>query len=86
MVMGAMQPVLYRRGNSLRTTRCNSTATSSSECREGKVYRQKEPQTLIRIVGQALPKVTVFEMESALQRLLPDVHRGGAPGHRRREV
>src|SRR5450432_3115707 len=33
------------------------------ECREGKVYRQKEPATLIRIVGQAPLKATVFEME-----------------------
>jgi transposase len=33
------------------------------ECREGKVYRQKEPATLVRIVGQAPLKATVFEME-----------------------
>ena len=32
-------------------------------CSEGKVYRQKEPATLIRIVGQAPLKATVFEME-----------------------
>ena len=33
------------------------------ECGEGRVYRQKEPKTLIRIVGQAPVKATVFEME-----------------------
>jgi transposase len=33
------------------------------ECGEGKVYRQKEPATLIRIVGQAPLQTTVFEME-----------------------
>jgi len=33
------------------------------ECREGRVYGQKEPKTLIRIVGQAPLKATVFEME-----------------------
>jgi transposase len=33
------------------------------ECGEGKVYRQKEPATLIRIVGQAPLKATIFEME-----------------------
>jgi transposase len=33
------------------------------ECLEGRVYRQKEPKTLIRIVGQAPVKATVFEME-----------------------
>jgi transposase len=33
------------------------------ECREGRVYRQKEPKALIRIVGQAPLKATVFEME-----------------------
>src|SRR5580693_299629 len=33
------------------------------ECHEGRVYRQKEPATLIRIIGQAPLKATVFEME-----------------------
>jgi transposase len=33
------------------------------ECRAGRVYRQKEPATLIRIVGQPPLKATVFEME-----------------------
>jgi transposase len=33
------------------------------ECCEGKVYRQKEPATLVRIVGQAPLQATVFEME-----------------------
>ena len=33
------------------------------ECGAGKVYRQKEPATLVRIVGQAPLKTTVFEME-----------------------
>ncbi len=33
------------------------------ECGAGKVYRQKEPATLIRIVGQAPLQATIFEME-----------------------
>ncbi len=33
------------------------------ECGAGKVYRQKHPATLIRIVGQAPLKTTIFEME-----------------------
>ena len=33
------------------------------ECQKGKVYLQKEPATLIRFVGQAPLKATVFEME-----------------------
>jgi len=33
------------------------------ECREGKVYRQKEPKTLVRIVGRPPLEATVFEME-----------------------
>lgn len=33
------------------------------ECGCGKVYRQKEPKTLVRIVGQAPLEATVFEME-----------------------
>jgi transposase len=36
---------------------------SCPACREGKVYRQKEPATLIRIVGQPPLEATVFEME-----------------------
>src|SRR5882757_1408165 len=32
-------------------------------CREGRVYRQKKPATLIRVVGQAPLTATVFEME-----------------------
>jgi len=33
------------------------------ECREGKVYRQKEPRTLVRVVGRPPLEATVFEME-----------------------
>jgi transposase len=33
------------------------------ECRQGKVYRQKEPAALVRFVGQAPLEATVFEME-----------------------
>jgi transposase len=33
------------------------------ECGAGKAYRQKEPATLIRIVGQAPLKATIYEME-----------------------
>ena len=33
------------------------------ECRRGKVYRQKEPATLVRFVGHAPLEATVFEME-----------------------
>jgi transposase len=33
------------------------------ECRQGKVYRQKEPATLVRFVGRAPLEATVFEME-----------------------
>jgi transposase len=33
------------------------------ECRQGKVYRQKAPATLVRFVGHAPLEATVFEME-----------------------
>ena len=33
------------------------------ECRRGKVYRQKDPATLVRFVGHAPLEATVFEME-----------------------
>src|SRR3954452_10138052 len=33
------------------------------ECRSGKVYTQKEPRSLVRIVGQAPLSATVYELE-----------------------
>jgi len=33
------------------------------ECRQGRVYRQKEPATRVRLVGHAPLEATVFEME-----------------------
>jgi len=36
---------------------------SCPECGQGKVYRQKEPATLVRFVGHAPLEATVFEME-----------------------
>ena len=39
------------------------TGDPCPECRQGKVYRQKEPATLVRIVGHAPLEATVFEME-----------------------
>jgi transposase len=36
---------------------------SCPECREGKVYRQKESATLVKFVGHAPLEATVFEME-----------------------
>ena len=39
------------------------TGDACPECREGRVYRQKEPATLLRIAGQAPLEATVFEME-----------------------
>jgi transposase len=33
------------------------------ECGQGKVYRQKDPATLVRIVGHAPLQTTVFEMD-----------------------
>jgi transposase len=49
-----------------RVTVAHATLHSGDSCpgcREGRVYRQKEPATLIRIVGQAPLQATVFEME-----------------------
>ena len=33
------------------------------ECQRGKVYAQRQPKTLVRVVGQAPVEATVFEME-----------------------
>ena len=40
-----------------------STGDRCPECRQGKVYRQKEPKALVRIVGHAPLAATVFELE-----------------------
>ena len=39
------------------------TGDQCPECLRGKVYRQKEPATLVRFVGHAPLEATVFEME-----------------------
>ena len=39
------------------------TGDPCPECGQGRVYRQKEPATLVRFVGQAPLEATVFEME-----------------------
>jgi transposase len=48
-------------------------------CGEGKVYRQREPATLIRIVGQAPLKATVFEMERLRCNGCGEVFTAGEP-------
>ncbi|MGO4880092.1 MAG: IS66 family transposase [Bryobacteraceae bacterium] len=57
-----------RTGPATRRLRRRAHATLDSgdlcpECRRGKVYRQKEPATLVRFVGHAPLEATVFEME-----------------------
>jgi len=49
------------------------------ECHEGSVYRQKEPATLIRIIGQAPLKATVFEMERLRCNGCGEVFTAGEP-------
>ena len=62
--MGATAQLRLReRTESSSRMRTLQSGDPCPECREGKVYRQKEPATLIRIVGQAPLKATVFEME-----------------------
>ena len=63
-VMGAMVPLRLPAPTGLPSRTPRSTpATSCPECRQGKVYRQKEPATLVRFVGHAPLEATVFEME-----------------------
>jgi transposase len=49
------------------------------ECHEGRVYRQKEPATLIRIVGQPPLEATVFEMERLRCNGCGEVFTAGEP-------
>ena len=57
------------------------------ECHQGKVYRQKEPATLIRFVGHAPLEATVFEMERLRCKCVRGgLHRRGAGNRGCREV
>src|ERR1051326_1473972 len=56
------------------------------ECHEGRVYRQKEPKTLIRVVGQAPVKATVFEMERLRCNACCQVFTAEEPAHISTEV
>ena len=49
------------------------------ECRQGKVYRQKGPATLIRFVGHAPLEATVFEMERLRCNACGEVFTAKAP-------
>src|SRR5215831_7641528 len=48
-------------------------------CGDGKVYRQKSPATLVRIIGQAPLKATVFEMERLRCNACGEVFTASAP-------
>ncbi len=50
------------------------------ECRRGRVYRQKEPATLVRFVGHAPLEATVFEMERLRCNACGQVFTADAPG------
>jgi transposase len=50
------------------------------ECRQGKVYRQKEPATLVRFEGQAPLEATVFEMERLRCNACGQVFTADPPG------
>jgi transposase len=50
------------------------------ECGEGRVYRQKKPATLIRIVGHAPLSATVFEMERLRCNACGEIFTADAPG------
>jgi transposase len=49
------------------------------ECQEGKVYLQKEPQVLVRVVGQAPLAATVYHLQSLRCNLCGEVFTAEAP-------
>ena len=49
------------------------------ECQKGKVYRQKEPQVLVRLVGQAPLEATVYRLENLRCNLCGEVFAAEAP-------
>ena len=54
---------VYRRAPSYDSAQNSPAWRSLSGCGEGKVYRQKEPKTLVRIVGRPPLEATRYEME-----------------------
>ena len=69
---GASAPAGHGRNHAAAYSDANRVAVAHAtlhsgdkcpECHRGKVYRQKEPATLVRFVGYAPPEATVFEME-----------------------
>ena len=57
------------------------------ECPKGKVYAQKEPRPLVRIVGQAPLGATVYDLEQMrCNALRASVHGAGAGGRGAGEV
>jgi len=69
---GASAPVGHGRNGAASFTGANRVAVAHAklhsgdqcpECHQGKIYRQKEPATLVRFVGHAPLEATVFEME-----------------------
>jgi transposase len=55
------------------------TGDACPECPNGKVYAQKEPKTLVRIVGQAPVQATVYELERLRCNLCGQVFTAEAP-------
>ncbi len=52
-------------------------------CEKGKVYPQKEPRMLVRVVGQAPLAATVYELDRLrCNRVRRSVHRSGTGRHR----
>ena len=49
------------------------------ECQKGKVYRQKEPQVLVRLVGQAPLEATVYRLENLRCNLCGELFTAEAP-------
>ena len=49
------------------------------ECQQGKVYLQKEPQVLVRLVGQAPLEATVYRLQSLRCNLCGEVFTAEAP-------
>ena len=51
------------------------------ECEKGKVYTQKEPKALVRVIGQAPLTATVYELERL--RCNPAVAKSSPPRNRK---
>ena len=81
--MGEMAPPGLRVRGLLRCSTKDAPGDVCPECGVGKVYHQKEPKTLVRIVGRPPLEATRYEMERLRCNGCGEVYTAGMNRRRR---